>query len=93
MQGIRCAYVSMDLSTGGHAIDAFQTTDRGLIYIDDTGPSQVPHSLRAVKTVNPQVGSNYAPVSLFPESGWNSTYQSIGIVLKMQVTWDGTWVN
>ena len=66
MQGIRCAYVSIDLSTGGHAIDAFQTTDRGLIYIDDTGPSQVPHSLRAVKTVNPQVGSNYAPVSLFP---------------------------
>ena len=37
MAGIRCAYVSVALSTGLHALDAFQTSDKGLIYIDDTG--------------------------------------------------------
>jgi hypothetical protein len=91
--GIRCAYVSIDLSTGGHAIDAFQTTDRGLIYIDDTGPSQEPHALRAVKTVNLAVGSEFIPVSLFPESGWDATYDSTGTVIDFKVIWDGTWNN
>lgn len=33
-QGIRCAVVLIDFSTGGHAIVAFDTTDRGLIYIE-----------------------------------------------------------
>jgi hypothetical protein len=93
MAGIRCAYVSIDLSTGGHAIDAFQTTDEGLIYIDDTGPSQEPHSLRAVKTVDLQVGSEFTPVSLFPEAGWDSTYQITGTVIDFKVIWDGTWNN
>ena len=93
MAGIRCAYVYIDLSTGAHAIDAFQTTDEGLVYIDDTGSSQDPHSSRAVKTVNLQIGSEYTPVSLFPEVGWDSTYESIGIVNNIQVTWDGTWNN
>ena len=93
MAGIRCAFVSLDLSTGRHGIDAFQTTDRGLIFIDDTGPFQEPHSLRAVKTVDLKVGSEYTAVSLFPEAGWEDTYQSLGIVNKMQVTWDGTWNN
>ena len=93
MAGIRCAYVSIDLSTGEHAIDAFQTTDEGLIYIDDTGPSQEPHSIRAVKTVDLQVGSEFTPVSLFSESGWNSTYESIGTVIDFKVIWDGTWNN
>ena len=48
MDGIRCAYVSLELSIGGHAIDAFQTTDRGLIYIDDTGISS-PGPTRCIK--------------------------------------------
>jgi hypothetical protein len=93
MAGIRCAYVSIDLSTGGHAIDAFQTTDRGLIYIDDTGPSQEPHALRAVKTVNLSTGSEFIPISLFPESGWDATYDSTGTVIDFKVIWDGTWNN
>jgi len=91
IHGIRCAYVSIELSTGSHGIDAFQTSDRGLIYIDDTGPSQEPHSLRTVKTVNLQMGTEYAAVSLFPEAGWNPTYQNMGTVTNVQLTWDGTW--
>jgi hypothetical protein len=38
-EGIRAAYVSVDLADSpGHALDAFNTTDRGLVYIDCTGP-------------------------------------------------------
>ena len=37
--GIRTAYVSVDFEEGpAHALDAFNTTDRGLVYIDCTGP-------------------------------------------------------
>ena len=36
--GIRAAYVGVDLADGpGHALSAFNTTDRGLVYIDCTG--------------------------------------------------------
>jgi len=102
MAGIRCAYVSIDLSgysdpynygipsNSGHALNVFQTTDRGLIYVDVTnspGPS------RSVTTVSLQVGKQYIPVSLFPEQGWDSTYSSMGTVTDVQVIWDGTWNN
>jgi hypothetical protein len=34
-EGIRCAYVVIEyLGTNGHAIVAFDTTDRGLVYIE-----------------------------------------------------------
>lgn len=37
--GIRAAYVSVDfLGQPGHALNAFRTTDRGLVHIDCTGP-------------------------------------------------------
>ena len=37
--GIRCAYVGIQGSASnfGHALDAFQTTDEGLVFVDDTG--------------------------------------------------------
>jgi len=89
--GIRCAYVSVDLSIGLHALDAFQTTDKGLIYIDDTGAAPGNGISRCVKIVNIAVGQAYQPVSLFPTPGWSSTWDVVGIVNSFQVTWDGTW--
>ena len=40
-QGIRAAWVSIEFRGGGdgHALNAFETTDRGLVYIDCTGAS------------------------------------------------------
>jgi ribosomal protein L40E len=35
--GIRCAVVAIYGSSEGHALDAFQTTDDGLVFVDDTG--------------------------------------------------------
>ncbi len=39
IHGIRAGYVSITLagSTSGHAIDVFNTTDKGLVFVDDTG--------------------------------------------------------
>ena len=91
MDGIRCAYVSVDLSTGLHALDAFQTTDKGLIYIDDTGAVPGNGVSRCVKTVSIAAGQNYQPVSLFQTPGYNSTWDVVGNVISFQVTWDGTW--
>ena len=91
MSGISCAYVSVDLSTGLHALDAFQTTDKGLIYVDDTGAAPGNGISRCVKTVSIVVGQPYQPVSLFPEPGWNSKWDVVGTVISFQVTWDGTW--
>jgi hypothetical protein len=104
--GIRCAYVSIDLSgypdpshlgipsNSGHALDAFQTTDRGLVYVDVTGwIATAPHPNRAVSTVNLVVGQQYVPVSLFPEAGWQSASNSMGTVTNMEIFWDGRWNN
>ena len=66
------------LSTGLHSLDAFQTSDKGLIYIDDTGAVPGNGVSRCVKTVSVAVGQAYQPVSLFSTPGWSST-------------WDGTW--
>ena len=93
LAGIRCAYVSVGLAgTPGHACNAFQTADRGLIYVDVTGwVAGEPHPDRAVSTVSIVVGHSYKPVSLFHESGWSDSYYSMGTVTDFQVTWDGRW--
>jgi hypothetical protein len=95
LAGIRCAYVSVGLAgTPGHACDAFQTTDRGLVYVDVTGwVAGEPHPDRAVSTVSIVVGNSYRPVSLFHEAGWSDSYVSMGTVTDFQVVWDGTWNN
>jgi len=40
--GMRCAYVEIGFAEGdGHAINAFETTDKGLIYVDVTESDQI----------------------------------------------------
>jgi hypothetical protein len=98
LAGIRCAFVSIDLSgypdpfhygipsNTGHALDAFQTVDKGLIYIDDTN---TPGPTRSVAIVNVTVGQAYIPKLLFNDIGWLPT--SMGTVINVEVIWDGTW--
>jgi hypothetical protein len=102
LAGIRCAYVDVTLvgytdpyhygipSNTGHALNAFETIDMGLVYIDDTN---APGPTRCVTIVNVQMGQQYIPVSLFPEPGWNSTWDSMGTVTDIFITWDGNWNN
>lgn len=51
--GIKAAYVSVDFTDGpAHAINAFNTTDRGLVYIDSTGPG---FTGTAIKDGSPEI--------------------------------------
>ncbi len=54
MAGINCGYVLVGLQgvIGGHALNAYQTTDKGLVYIDDTGATPALSSTGALPTTN-----------------------------------------
>jgi hypothetical protein len=92
--GIRCAFVSINVGGSGHALNAFDTTDGGLVYIDDTGylgslgPSSCDKIIDVLK-----VGNSYIPRSLFPEPGWSTTWENAGTVTSIYMTWDGNWNN
>jgi hypothetical protein len=92
LAGIRCAYVSVGLAgSAGHACNAFQTTDRGLIYIDCTGILDSYGPDNNDKVVDIQVGEQYDPEYLFPSNGWYIPGGTMGTVTGFQVVWDGTW--
>jgi hypothetical protein len=100
--GIRCGYVSLDMSgytdpynfgiasDAGHACNVFETTDKGLVYIDCTGTSGMgPENQDTI--VNIQVGAQYNPQYLFPSGGWYIPSGVMGTVIDMFITWDGDW--
>ena len=103
MAGIRCAYVDISLSgysdpynnaipsDTGHALNAFETTDRGLVYIDVTGVTGDYGPSSCDKIVDVQTGKEFIPQSLFPEPGWYSTWDTMGTVTSIFITWDGEW--
>jgi hypothetical protein len=89
--GIKAAYVSVQLGPcsyypygGGHAFNAFQTTDQGLVFIDCTGTTR-PYGINADKIVEVKEGKEYIPHSIFPESGWNSVWENMGVVKEVEV--------
>jgi hypothetical protein len=105
LAGIRCAYVSITLveypdpynygisSSTGHACNAFQTTDRGLVYIDCTGISDNYGPDNNDRIVSVCIGEQYNPEYLFPSGGWYIPPGMVGTVTDFQVIWDGTWNN
>jgi len=90
--GIRAAYVSVWLGpsgyfpmSGGHALNAFETSDKGLVFIDCTGFIE---GINADKIVNVQVGKDFIPMSIFPEPGWSDIWDSMGKVKEIEtVQW------
>jgi len=97
--GWRCAKVSLDMTgytdpyhlgigpNAGHACNAFQTTDRGLVYIDCTGPiMQYPHPPNNDTVVTVVVGQRYIPKFLFPNGGWSIPDNS-GTVTGIDIKW------
>jgi len=103
MAGIRCAYVSLDMigytdpynlgieSDAGHACNAFETTDRGLVYIDCTGTSNSYGPANQDMIVDVKVGEQYNPQYLFPSGGWYVPSDVMGTVTSIFITWDGDW--
>lgn len=86
--GIRAAYVAVRLPGDYHALNAFRTTDRGLVFIDCTGlqVSQAGPS-NGDKIVDVKLGGSYRPRSLFPEFGWSVLWGSMGTILDVQIYW------
>lgn len=87
--GIRAAFVGIYLgpcsywpSSGGHALNAFETTDKGLVYIDCTGGNE---SVNADKIVDLAVEKDYIPESIFPEPRWSPIWDNMGKVEKIEV--------
>jgi len=86
--GIRAAYVAVELPGGYHALNAFKTTDRGLVFIDCTGlEASESGPSNCDKTVDVRLGKRYVPKSLFPESGWSVTWESMGTVHDVEIYW------
>jgi len=86
--GIRAAYVAVALPSGYQSLNAFQTTDRGLVFIDCTGrEASLPRPSSCDKTVNAGLGKSYVPKSLFPECGWPTTWENMGTILDVEIYW------
>ena len=86
--GIRAAYVAVDLPGGYHALNAFKTADRGLVFIDCTGlEASESGPSNCDKTVDVRLGKRYVPKSLFPESGWSVTWENMGTVRDVEIYW------
>lgn len=68
--GIRAGVVSLDFSDGqGHSINVFNTTDRGIVYIDCTGNTSSRSYDKIVTT--PVIGSQYEVELLVNSSEYN----------------------
>jgi hypothetical protein len=103
LSGFKCGYVILDLegytdpynygipSDAGHALVVFNTTNKGLVYIDCTGGESNGPKNHDKIIRNFEIGSQYIAESLFPESGWESTYDSMGKITSIDEFWDGSW--
>lgn len=88
--GIRAAFVGIEF-TGtkeGHALNAFMTTDKGLVFIDCTGLEASQTGLvNNDKIVNVKIAIDYQPGGLFPVNGQSVTYADLGTIADVQLDW------
>jgi len=87
--GIRAALVAIELQPPGpvqgvmnHSLNAFETTDKGTVYIDDTSSSQ---GYYADKIVNVAIASDYTAQSIFPQPGQMIVWPSMGKVESIDI--------
>ncbi len=87
--GIRAAVVAVELKPAGlaegvinHSSNAFETTDRGIVFIDVTSSSQ---GFYADKIVNVIVGNEYQPMAIFNLPGQAQIWSSMGRIEAIDV--------
>ncbi len=87
--GIRAGLVAIQLKQPGtdgvivnHSLNMFETTDRGIVYIDDTSSSQ---GYYADKIVDLQLGKDYIAESIFPQSVPFQKWPSMGKVIAFDI--------
>jgi len=101
--GIRAGYVSLDLvgytdptnldipPNSSHALNVFETVDRGLVFIDSTGSLGGYGPLHGEATTNSlEVGQPYNLVFVFP-TDWIMPEGQMGTIVNILITWDGRW--
>jgi hypothetical protein len=88
--GIRAAFVGVEFTGNkeGHALNAFVTTDKGLVFIDCTGLEALQAGpANNDKIVNVKIGIDYQPVGLFPVNGQTVKFPDGGIISDVQLDW------
>ena len=87
--GLRAAVVMIGLEEDSyHALNAFKTTDRGLIFIDCTGvPPNGARPRNCDKVAEVELSKEYKAKSIFPNLGWESYWESMGTVEEVRVYW------
>ena len=85
MAGIKAGWVTIDFSdcSGGHACNVFETTDKGLVFIDCTS-SLTQRSGNWDSIVDVVVGKEYLPRHLHSDGSY---YLSMGTVSDYQIHW------
>jgi hypothetical protein len=84
-QGIRAAIVCIRFKDSGigHALNAFKTTDKGLVFIDCTG-DVVDSNYRMVKKANVKIGEVYECEFVFQSLYF---YSNMGEVSEINIYW------
>jgi hypothetical protein len=87
--GIKAGIVAIELKSPtmagailNHSLNAFETTDRGIMYIDETSSSS---GYYADKIASLKIGDDYICVSIFPQKGQLQTWPSMGKVLAIDI--------
>lgn len=87
--GIRAGLIAIELQPANladgvvnHSLNMFETTDKGLVYIDDTSSSQ---GYYADRIGDVAVGRDYTSVSIFPQPGQMQTWPSMGKVVAFDI--------
>jgi len=88
--GIKAAWVGIDFEEGGpgHALNAFQTTDKGLVFVDCTQWDTI-----AYVKIGEELGAIDLDWALSPEYSYYeenkylSVYEPMGVVGDMQIHW------
>jgi hypothetical protein len=101
--GIRCALVSLSFEEGiGHAYNAFQTTDCGLVYIDCTGSPDGDYDDRFDTIGFVEVGKPYGRLHIELAARWPSNYtkyEDAASIFRNLKAWDAeisrekTWIS
>jgi hypothetical protein len=84
--GLRSGVVEVTFldSNDGHALNCFNTSDKGLVFIDCTGQINNINKNNYDTKVNLETGKAYVPKPLFSSDMY---YESIGIVKSYNIHW------
>jgi hypothetical protein len=85
--GIKAAFVAVHYQESTpHAVNAFKTVDKGLVYIDVTGsPTPLPLA-HLDKKVKMSKDATYITTLLFPQAGW-FVPQGDEVVARIEIYW------